>query len=439
MLITVLRSKSTAGCLLLLRSAMKKGCLLIAFLLLLPQFSVFAQEIVSTKIENQTIYCLVGKYALKREGKSFVKYSKLINQERKLLVATKDKAIRAEIISRLEQFKKYNETCKSLNVDDATRATIKHEVNEINLRASFYDANYPDKIIYEKDVKEIAVNYPYSDASDFKIDSKNFAARWSGTINFAEATLKQVHVNQGWSKTKIKINGAVVFDQEVEGIFNYNFPAGISNIEVDFKNNWHTTEFYVRFLKPRKVMTLNEISKDLNLNNTTKHSYLHIGVYESKNFNGLSSIILKPTKYPVILSITSVAAIGWKINEAYKNQLAAVILSTNSTGSYIHEIPANVPVYYANLEYFGRMAPECRVQMVEGIPDHMHCTDEPKVVLNFLNKFQKFAKGKILSGYTLDYQVDTLLVPQKGLDQHGYLKLINRLNKLIESQKQYQK
>lgn len=139
---------------------------------------------------------------------------------------------------------------KSLKIKPVTMGTTKtwgddlNPTNEIPLnsfKAFYINTNNKKQVIATSHVKQVAIEYSYSDLHD--IHSQNFGAYWVGMFEFTEDQALHFNVHLSWASTRIIVDGFVVYEGGSKTRVPYLFTKGKHKIEVEYTNNWHTTDF----------------------------------------------------------------------------------------------------------------------------------------------------------------------------------------------------
>lgn len=201
-------------------------------------------------------------------------------------------------------------------------------------RAAYFDRKNLNRPPIAETVDSIAIKYSW--ANFHNIASPNFAGYWVGRLNFRETTLKQITVSQSWAKTRILIDGEVVFEGGKSKAFTHEFGWGSHIIEVEYINNWHTTEFKVTIGDVMHEMSMEDVSSYLRSEAPKGALLNYVGIYESDSPDTQVNLMLLRSGKPVILWLASYEAVDWHISAT--DRVAAVVMSSNKPGSRVSGI-----------------------------------------------------------------------------------------------------
>ncbi|WP_413699957.1 hypothetical protein ACLKMH_21910 [Psychromonas sp. KJ10-10] len=110
-----------------------------------------------------------------------------------------------------------------------------------SFKAFYINTNNRKKLLLPATLNRHAIKYSYKDLHD--IDSNDFGAYWVGMFEFTEDQELQFNVHLSWASTRIIVDGFVVYEGGSKTKVPYLFTKGRHKIEVEFTNNWHTTNF----------------------------------------------------------------------------------------------------------------------------------------------------------------------------------------------------
>ncbi|PKR87899.1 hypothetical protein CXZ10_17390 [Pleomorphomonas diazotrophica] len=272
-----------------------------------------------------------------------------------------------------------------------------HQVPANGFKAIYIDRRNPRTIVFQENVDSIAINYAWNDFHN--IESPNFAAYWVGRLNYSAPTTKKISVSQGWAKSRIFIDGEMVFDDADETSFVHNFTPGEHVIEVEYINNWHTTEYKVTIEDNAKSWTKAEVAEFFRTNGDRSAHVYYAGIYES-GAKGMSLKLSPPQEgKPVILWLSSYAAVDWRI--ASEDNVLAVVLSSHAPGSTVSGTKVNNLIHLKEWEGTYTPTPDC--SCVQGL---FHC--EGQGDLNAIADDLRKITGLELSGYTVTYKAEAL-------------------------------
>ncbi len=111
--------------------------------------------------------------------------------------------------------------------------------------AFYLNTKKPNQIIKRETVVDIKIKYSFDEF--YNIRSQDFNAYWVGNIHFSEEELISIKINQNWSKTRLIIDGHIVYSGGSDKEILMSLAKGDHLIEVEYVNNWHTTKFSLSF------------------------------------------------------------------------------------------------------------------------------------------------------------------------------------------------
>ncbi|MFT7859672.1 MAG: hypothetical protein ABXS93_01920 [Sulfurimonas sp.] len=276
----------------------------------------------------------------------------------------------------------------------------------INKFKAFYiDTNHPKKLIASEIVNKVAVNYPWKDFHN--IDAKNFGGYWVGNFIFKETKEQELSVSQSWARTRVIIDGMVVYEGGSNKKFKHKFTKGKHKIEVEYVNNWHTVGFMFTMKDKEKLYSIGEIQKELQQKTSKNSVVVFAGAYESKRKDQSITLKLARSKKPVVLVLNSYDAVRWIIKNPYKVKLQAIVYAAHKPGVEISgKNIKSIPLYHSK-RAIGAYKMKRSCTCVNGGAD-FHCEGiEPlKVLQNIENVI-----GKKVFGYSVAYGMETVILP----------------------------
>jgi len=213
--------------------------------------------------------------------------------------------------------------------------------------AEYYNV---DTLVASETVDKPAVNYSYADFH--AIDSYSFVATWKGKLEILDVPqLIDFSFDVSRSEVSFSIDGvktaAWVDSQRV--VTRYLQP-GLHDIEIHYKNNWHTTTFNVNFSNHR-IFEKNELAAKIAPLIDASTQVIYVGAYESANFYNKSMISLDNTATKVFLFVSSYSAIDWRIANPNGVNIAGIVYSGFAPGSSV-DAPTSIPTFdLKNLAY----------------------------------------------------------------------------------------
>ncbi len=282
----------------------------------------------------------------------------------------------------------------------ATRLNPSGKIPNEGFRAVYFDRKNLSRPPATETVESIAIKYAWADFH--QIDSPNFGGYWVGQLNFREATLKQITVSQSWAKARILIDGDVVFEGGESKSFDHEFSRGSHIVEVEYINNWHTTEFkvtigdVVRESSPEEVLSYlrDHTSKNAGLN--------YVGIYESGSSDTRINLSVPRSGKPLVLWLSSYEAVDWNISAS--DHVEAVVMSSYAPGSRLSGI---LPKKVFHMRGGPRQHTEAKRCTCSG-GGIFHCEDRSDLVA--IASELKQASGLSLVGYAMKYAASDLSI-----------------------------
>lgn len=300
----------------------------------------------------------------------------------------------------------------------------KNDVPANRFKAFYINTNDPKNVIASETVEMISVNYPYNKFHD--IDSQDFGAYWVGNYTFNQETGMQINISQSWAKTRVIIDGLIIYEGGNNAEIPFTFKKGTHKIEVEFMNNWHTTDFSVVIMPAQKRYKQDELQQALKLGGDFDVWY--VGIYESRQKDHSVDLVLKKSHKPVVLLLQSYETTIWKIKNPFKTEIAAVIVGRSKPGSKVlGEVP-EAAVYYADWRLGSHdLHPKCSCHTPQ-----FHC--EGGNVLNTNKSIEPLLHQRI-NGFNGQYGVTEMVVPEIVLDAQKYAEITGKIEE-IERQRE---
>ncbi len=185
-------------------------------------------------------------------------------------------------------------------------------------------------VIFSEIVSTIAINYAYKNFHN--IDSYDFGAYWIGTFTVAKDGLYKVNVNESWSITRVLLDKYEVYKTNLQKR-PVRLSKGTYTLEVEYLNNWHTTELLVSVQPMVRVVQLEEIKSHLQSLNLPKETVVYaVGVYESKAKDNRIIVQVEDKSKPYALLLSSYSGITWDVKG---NNPELIIYNSSNKGSTI--------------------------------------------------------------------------------------------------------
>lgn len=209
-------------------------------------------------------------------------------------------------------------------------------------KAIYFSRGDATSAVFSENTENIAIKYSWNDFHG--IASQSFGAYWVGQLSFDSPVRKQISISQSWAKSRIFIDGEVVFDSKKGGSkFIHEFTEGDHIVEVEYANNWHTVEFKVTIQDVVSAMDTEELA-DHFARTLVPNSELHyFGIYESANRDTSIEIENPSSGNSTVLWLSSHEAVDWKLSS--DDNITAVVVTSNSPGSRVAGVSANRVIY----------------------------------------------------------------------------------------------
>lgn len=99
----------------------------------------------------------------------------------------------------------------------------------------------PQRVIAREHVGTIKAKYSWDNFKN--IPSEDFAAYWAGKIQIRQAGYYRFRMSQSWSQVRILLNRHRIYEGGNDLTPRVWLEPGSYTLEVEYLNNWHTTEF----------------------------------------------------------------------------------------------------------------------------------------------------------------------------------------------------
>lgn len=206
------------------------------------------------------------------------------------------------------------------------------EVPTGSFKVLYFNSKEPKNILHTSRVPYPAVNYNNDDFPGYKIPSNNFAAYWVGDFVFESPVEKEINLRVSWSEYRLIIDGMEVSKSVNKStITPYHFTKGKHRIELEYINNYGSTDFMMTIYDKRSLLETNKIKEKLPEN----YLLFYAGLYESARFNNSLQLVFKE-KYdtPIVLLLHSYGNIHWKIYPK-GNTIHSIFVSSSRQGSLV--------------------------------------------------------------------------------------------------------
>ncbi|WP_459195778.1 copper amine oxidase N-terminal domain-containing protein [Wukongibacter baidiensis] len=226
----------------------------------------------------------------------------------------------------------------------------KIEVPKNKFKGYFINTKDPRTVVKISEFDEAGVNYSWSDIG---IESEDFGAYYVGDFNYDEEITKIIAVDQSYSFTRVIIDGKVVIndDGSYNGPVEYKFTRGTHRIEVEYVNDWHTTNFLVSIRDKVPMKTLEDARKFIGDNITSSTKVYMLDIYSSNQMDFKETLKLTDNEESALLILRSYEPIKWTIKDLKKTNLKGIIYMSYSEGSKI-DFENITPVDYIRIPVF---------------------------------------------------------------------------------------
>lgn len=202
-----------------------------------------------------------------------------------------------------------------------------------SFKAFYFNTNDPRQVVASENVADVAINYSWD--AFHSIKSEDFGAYWVGWLNFHKDEARVIEVSQSWSKTRIIIDGKVVYEGGSNARQPFTFTRGQHLVEVEYINNWHTTSVRVNFGSASAPRSQAQVLEQLQGPEFRGAEVHFIGLYESSAKDMSVRVQVAPSTKPLILVFSSYDAIKWVINESKPGTVRAAIFGSFNPGSEV--------------------------------------------------------------------------------------------------------
>ncbi|WP_422375502.1 hypothetical protein [Roseibium sp.] len=253
-------------------------------------------------------------------------------------------------------------------------STVNAQANEEGLVGPF-DAVYFDRTVdnphkIRETVPSIAIQFDGHDGFQ-GIKANRFAASWSGFVSFDRPVTKLVQVSQGHAKTRIKINGTVVYEGGSNAEFEHAFAPGEHLVEVFHINNWHTVEFKVTIQDKIRLFSANELASQFTALQQRPRDLVYFGLYGSRSKDLSVNIDLSEHLEGAVVWLDSYEAIDWTFRR--DPGIRAVVIAAYTPGSRVIGLDGNVPVFHTRDTLDVRSKPKTRCTCSGAV---FHCENQ---------------------------------------------------------------
>jgi hypothetical protein len=276
-------------------------------------------------------------------------------------------------------------------------------------KAFYMNTNRPREVIAQEQVGDVAISYPWDEFHGIK--SEDFGAYWVGRMRFKKSQLRLIGINQGHSKTRLIIDGEIVFEGSQSATVPYQFSPGEHLIEVEHLNNWHTTGFKLSFGNHVQMTSVQQVRAVLAGRGSVGEPDAHyIGVYEAKRRDQTVTLDVSALVRDSIIVVSSYEAVKWVFTPANSRHVKAVVVASHSPGSEVAGVneKRTTVVHYKGMVGSYGLEPSCRC-----VAGRYHC--ETQTTLASLNQSVEEISGATLRGFSGSYYGERFAIPDAAV------------------------
>ncbi len=239
---------------------------------------------------------------------------------------------------------------------------------------------------------------------------------------------RDIEVSLGRAEARIIIDGNVIYSGEEQPVIPYTFEKGRHKIEVEYINNWHTTDFFVSICPKEKIHSSDEVKEILSKHLSDNTKIWYVGVYESNHKDHVTEVVLQKSANPVILILTSSGAVNWKISNPHKVKVKSIVYSSGYLGTSVDRsnISTTEVIRMNELYFTHSFSPEYHF-----VPDGT-LYYEDMGIKGAIDSVKKIT-DKPLDGFSGIYSTSSVKVPEVILNKNKYSE-INKIYEKIEKE-----
>ncbi len=291
-----------------------------------------------------------------------------------------------------------------------------------SFQAFYINTDEPRKVIATESVDNIAISYIRDELHG--IGSRDFGGYWVGNLEFETQEVRRISVSQSWSKTRILINGGVLYEGGSDASILYRFEPGLHKIEVEYVNNWHTTELSVDINSEVAYYDLNEINAQLKSNLLGDYQVYYAGLYESSSKDLMTVVNMQKTARPVLLVLSSYSPVKWYLSNPFGVDVRAVVYGSYKPGSTLAGDISDSVLRFPARSRIGSydVSPECRC-----VAGNFHC--EGTGMMTTVAALKTLTE-KPLTGFAGQYSAVSLRLPEVRVDDRYLEELKTTMSKV---------
>jgi hypothetical protein len=366
---------------------------------------------------HQAALTLMRDTPARSEVDAALEYPKLVESMRKQILETqrkqKEERDTAETVPPPTPTPINAATQPALRKAESTWGTIFNPAGDAPLdafKAYYINTDRPRVVIAQEQVSDVAINYAWDEFHGIK--SEDFGAYWVGRMRFKAPQTRLIGVNQSQSKTRIVIDGMVVFEGSQDASVPFEFSKGEHLVEVELTNNWHTTELRVAFGKNSVPLSKAQLRGELERRGIRDVDVHYVGLYESKAKDLSVTLNVGPLERNTVLVLSSYSAIKWIVAGRTDKKLRAIVIASSSPGGEVIGVNEQRTAVLPHRGMIGSytFAPTC------------HCTagkyycETSDTLLSTRKSVEEIANGRMV-GFTVAYGATTVSIPDKTVTE----------------------
>ncbi|WP_298641574.1 hypothetical protein [uncultured Cardiobacterium sp.] len=270
--------------------------------------------------------------------------------------------------------------------------------------AYYINRQQPQQIVAQENVDSIAMNYNYNEFHG--IPSEQFGAYWVGRLHVPHKALYRVSGDLSWSQMRVLLDKHILIEGD-RGT-SLELDAGDYLLEVEYLNNWHTTNFQFAITPAVSALDDDGLRAAIAAQKLPAGTVAYaVGVYESDSRDNRILLHAPTGDAPYILLLGSYRAVQWEISGRAP---ALVIYNGAWHGSSVRSDGGNIPL----LAWKGgiahdldaRKATECYCH-----GGHFHCEGHRSSLGGFAAEV-KTLTGFPLAGVSGKYSASAFNIPE---------------------------
>ncbi|MBE9579706.1 MULTISPECIES: hypothetical protein [Moraxella] len=196
--------------------------------------------------------------------------------------------------------------------------------------AYYVNTNNPAVVVHKENVPNIEIDYSYSDFHN--IPSESFGAYWIGRIKVPEDGMYELYKRISWANARVMIDGRILTESKDSlkeaPIF---LKKGEYVLEVEFANEWHSTNFILALMPVVRTYNSSNIGKALSELNLPAHVSLYsASTHKTTNKDGTFNVHLDTAGEPMVLYLHSDRTVHWQV---YGQTIPRAIVYTGDTST----------------------------------------------------------------------------------------------------------